>query len=518
MAEINTKSSLRILLASAEVAPLAKAGGLADVAGALPKALRALGADVCIVMPAYRMILDNPEYSISGVIDTFPVRLREGSIHTAWVRRTSLPNKSEFGNIPVYLIGESRVSAPSAAFFEHATTSTRIYAMEPDPYLFFDRAVVEWVSRINQTWHPDIIHSNDWHMGLIPLFSRQHSSLAHGLHRPKHVFTVHNLEYQGEFGHDQWFATGLAEDLYNLDGLECYGKWSFMKGGLNFADYVTTVSPRYAIETQTPEYGAGLDGLLHKLSVQGNFSGIVNGIDTSVFNPESDPNIFANYSISSHSGKELCKAELKRELGLDTAGHPLVIGMVTRFVEQKGFELIHAAAERLMAMNVQLALLGTGDPRYERFLVELCDRHPGRAAVKIEYNAALAQRIYAGSDLFLMPSRFEPCGLGQLIALRYGAIPIVRATGGLADTIVDLDEDPASGTGFSFSDYTPESLLNAISRACKAMSNKQSRDRLILRAMQSDWSWDRSAQKYLDIFETLSGRHLIRNETGKITV
>lgn len=506
---------LKVLMVSAEVAPFAKAGGLADVAGGLPKALKTLGIDIRVVMPAYKMVVENPLYEVSDPIDTFPVVVRPGVVHIVTVRQTFIhqPNCAE-ADVPVYLIGETRPADPGNAYFEHAVSSSMIYAMEPDPYVFFDHAVVEWVSRIQSVWHPDILHSNDWHTGLIPLLSHLHAMRGPEPFRCMHLFTIHNLAYQGEFSRDLWYTTGLDDSYYTLDGLECYGQWSFMKAALNFADEITTVSPRYAREIRTPEYGAALDGLLQRLYHEGRLEGILNGIDTDVFNPATDPNIAQTYSADAPEGKSVCKQALQRELGLTEDTDAVVIGMVSRFAEQKGLDLFHAVADKMLESNVQFALLGAGDPRFEHFLQELSHRLPGRVAVRIEYNAPLAQRIYAGSDIFLMPSRFEPCGLGQLIALRYGAIPLVRSSGGLADTIVDYDKDPEAGNGFSFEAYSGDALVSTLRRAVDALKRPKVHKQLVHRALSQDWSWERSAHTYIELFEELVRRQCAGNESS----
>lgn len=493
---------LKVLLVSAEVAPFAKAGGLADVAGALPKALNALGVDIRIAMPSYRMVRDNRKYSVSDPIDVFAMEERPGLERIVEIRETRIPAfAGVHGDIPVYLVGERREGTYDGAYFDHAVNSGTIYAMEPDPYIFFDKAIVAWLARLDEQWKPNIVHSNDWHCGLIPLFARQLSVECPRISDITHVFTIHNLAYQGDFGKDQWYVTGLDDDLYTMEGLESYGRWSFMKGALNFADYITTVSPTYAREILSPEYGNGLDGLLHKLDTQGRLTGILNGIDTHVFNPETDPWIPHHYSVRDAAGKAICKASLQQELGLDEDPSAIVVGMVSRFVEQKGLDLFHGEAESILKGRIQFAMLGMGDPRFEKFLVGLSGQYPGKAAVRIEFNAALAQRIYAGSDLFLMPSRFEPCGLGQLIALRYGSLPIVRSTGGLADTITDYSTWPECGNGFAFSAYTGDALDEAICRAAATVSDGNKRDTLVARALAQDWSWDRSAINYLALYD-----------------
>ncbi len=496
------ESRIKVLLASAEVAPFAKAGGLADVAGALPKALNALGVDVRIIMPSYRMIRENPTFAVTEPIARFPVAIRPGFTTVVEIRETRIEaREGVHGEIPVYLVGESREGSQREAYFEHAVDSGSIYAMEPDPYVFFGRAVVEWIGRTVGSWRPDVIHSNDWHSGLIPLLTKQASEKIPDLKSIIHLFTIHNLAYQGEFTRDQWYSTGLSDDLYTIDGLECYGNWSFMKGALNFADYTNTVSPTYASEILTPEFGNGLDGLLHKIDLHGRLSGILNGIDTQVFNPETDSQILSHYGANNSSGKSDCKAALQKELSSVPRSRAVLIGMgITTSSEQKGLDLFHGEAERLLKDRVQFAMLGMGDPRFERFLLDLSSQHPSKVAVRIEYNAPLAQRIYAGSDLFLMPSRFEPCGLGQLIALRYGTLPIVRNTGGLADTVKDYTACPSSGNGFVFAEYTGEALDNAIHRAVSTLHDDGQREALVKRAMVQDWSWAKSARKYVSLF------------------
>ena len=452
-------------------------------------------------MPSYRMVRENSDYAVSEPVARFRITERPGLDRTVEIRKTRIQAiEGSHGEIPVYLIGESREATAGDAYFDHAVDSSTIYAMEPEPYVFFNRAVVDWIGRSWDTWSPDVIHCNDWHTGLIPLLTKQAAQHNPVLRNIVHLFTIHNLAYQGEFTRDRWYVTGLGDELYTLDGLECYGNWSFMKGALNYAEYVNTVSPTYASEILTPEFGNGLDGLLHKIDISGRLSGILNGIDTQVFNPTTDSHIAAQYSANAPSCKQACKAALQIELGLDPDPQAMLIGMVSRFVEQKGLDLFHGEAEKLLEGSVQFAMLGMGDPRFEKFLHELSRSHPARVAVRIEYNAPLAQRIYAGSDLFLMPSRFEPCGLGQLIALRYGAIPIVRNTGGLADTVQDYTASPDHGNGFVFEEYTGVALDDAILRAVSTVSDVDKRDALVRRAMMQDSSWDKSAKSYLSLY------------------
>lgn len=480
---------LKILLVAAEVAPFAKVGGLADVAGALPKALKKMGHDVRVVMPCYRMIEDNPAYGVTDVLAPFPVHIHDGYTEMAHVRKTAIA-----GDVPVYLIGSDR-------YFVDATESRKVYSMSHEPYVFFDRAVVEFVPRLEPSWTPDIVHCNDWHTGLVPVylrtFFREHATWANAAV----VFTIHNLAYQGEFDFEVLRYAGLPDYLFTYDKLEFYGRMSFMKGGLTFADYVNTVSKTYAQEIQTPEFGCRLEGLLRYLAAEGRLTGIVNGIDYDEYNPATDPRIAAHFDASDLKGKAACKKDLQKLSGLPLDKKAPLIGLISRLADQKGFDLIRAAADALMALPIQFVLLGTGDPHYEAFFRELEQRYPEKVRAHIGFDAALAQKIYAGSDMFLMPSRFEPCGLGQLMSLRYGAIPIVRATGGLADTITDYDPATGTGNGFSFKEYDAGAMLATVERAVKTFQDAAAWKALTVAALKTDFSWNASAAQYVELFQ-----------------
>ena len=502
---------MKILILAAEVAPFAKVGGLADVAGALPKALRARGHDVRVAMPCYKMIETNPQYGVRDALAEFPVPIRPGHTEAAFVKQTSIRGDHAEGvgdiEIPVYLIGsppagsavagEAGASVMRSGYFQQATQSQKVYAMEADPYIFFCRAALEMLSRLEPAWTPDVLHCNDWHTGLVPLFAREFYGENPAVRHAASVFTIHNLAYQGDFGADQWHKTGLPDALFSVDGLEFYGKWTFLKGGVQFADRVNTVSVNYAHEIETPEYGCGLDGLMRSKAAEGKLSGIINGIDYEEHDPATDPRLPFAFSMDAPDGKMRCKAALQAELGLPQSDDVALIGLISRLADQKGFDLIHAAAEQMLELPVQFVLLGTGDSGYERYFKDLQTRFPNQVHATIAFDTNLAQRIYAGSDLFLMPSRFEPCGLGQMFALRYGSVPIVRATGGLADTVHDFDwEQRPNGNGFVFNDYSSEALLATIRRAVTAWQQPAQRKRLLLRALASDFSWQQSAQAY----------------------
>lgn len=478
--------SLKVLIVSAEVAQLAKVGGLADVAGALPKALRAMGQDVRIAMPCYRMIEKNSEYPVRTVIKSLPVSINPMTTEEATIRRTNLKDGT-----PVYLVGHRH-------YFTKATESKKIYALEPEPYIFFDRTIPLVMEQMG--WIPDIIHANDWHTGFVPVYIR----VLHA-HQPEWqkvglVFTIHNLAYQGEFGYELLWKAGLPEWLFHYERLEFYGRVNFLKGGIVYSDMVNTVSKTYAKEIQTSEYGCRMEGLLQYIASQGRLEGIVNGIDYEEYNPATDPRIPAHYSADDPSGKALCKEALQKECGFTPDPSAPVMGMITRLADQKGLDLIAPIANKILELGFQFVVLGTGDPRYEQLFTELASKYPQQMKAFIGFDPDLAQRIYAGSDMFLMPSRFEPCGLGQLMALRYGTIPIVRKTGGLADTIADFSPRTGKGNGFVFEDYNPAELLRAIKLARKAYQQPEVWRRLVDSALCSDYSWEHAAGEYAQLY------------------
>ena len=491
---------LNILLIAAEVAPFAKVGGLADVAGGLPKALKALGHDVRVMMPCYKMVEENPTYRAAECLLDFSVPVGRGETETAFVKQTCIVGENREQLIPVYLVGNAPANGKQG-YFQEAVSSDAVYIYAPEPYAFFARAALEAVKRLRPAWKPDVLHCNDWHTGLIPAYAKQFYAADPALKNAKTVFTIHNLAYQGDFKREQWAAADLPDSLYSVEGLEFHGGWSFMKGGLQFADAINTVSENYSCEIQTPETGCGLDGLLRHLARQGKLRGIVNGIDQAEFNPATDSRIAANFSASHPSNKAKCKAALQAELKLPKKASVPVIGLISRLADQKGFDLIAGCIEKALEWPIQFALLGKGDPRYADFFTNLQANYPDRVRACVAFDVELAQRIYAGSDLFLMPSRFEPCGLGQMIALRYGAIPIVRATGGLADTIVDFDPQTApDGNGFVFDAYRADALLATMERAIGCWNKKSVRQTLIQNALQSDFSWERSALRYQELY------------------
>jgi len=465
---------MRILFASAEAYPLAKVGGLGDVAGSLPKALRALGHDVRIVLPRYQIVREVREdlgtFSVSAGGETIGAQLRTSSID----------------GVPVYL-----VDAP--AFFDRP----KVYEYEDDGkrFAFFGRAVLDLLPTAN--WWPDVVHVHDWHAALAAAFLRTTHASDPRYRQMRSVLTIHNLQHQGLFGREVFEWTGLPPETWNPEGVEFYGRMNFLKAGIVYADRVNTVSPTYAKEIQTLEYGERLDGLLRSRAAK--LSGILNGIDYDVWNPAKDPHLAATYTRTTIAKKAANKEALQRELGLAVNSKVPLLGIVSRVTAQKGFDILQPALPEVLSLGAQLVLLGTGERKYEQPLATLANEgHAFVAALK--YDEVLAHKIYAGADFFLMPSRFEPCGLGQIISLRYGTVPIVRATGGLADTVTDVTASPRKGNGFVFEAYTPDALLDATRRAMDFFRKRRAWESLQRRGMAADLSWRASAGAYGDLY------------------
>lgn len=489
--------NLRILLVSSEVAPFAKVGGLADVAGSLPKALATLGEgelanDVRVVMPRYRRIA-NAKY-----VTDFPIDLG-GRQETAIIRESFIEAKlgDAHALVPVYFVDNY-----------HYFNRDGIYAYGDDAerFSFFCRAVLEMLPLVG--FQPDVLHCNDWQTGPIPfLLKEKYASLNPGFYRKiATVYTIHNLQYQGTFDKSVLRLLGVDERYFNPGALEFWGQVNFMKAGLVYADVLNTVSRTYAQEIQTPEFGERLEGILQ--SRRADLFGIVNGINYHEFNPRTDPRLAANYDRDFLGAKKENKTDLQREMNLPLKDVP-VIGLVSRLVSQKGLDILGDALTQLLEEDLQFIALGTGDPHFENLFRTLAERYPERCAVQIGFNGVLAQRIYAGSDFFLMPSRFEPCGLGQLIAMRYGTIPIVRATGGLADTVHDFDQNPEAGNGFVFQEYSAAALLDAARRGLRLFRERpEAWTALVRRVMEADYSWSKSAASYVELYQRAIGKVL----------
>jgi starch synthase len=470
-------SRLNLVFVSAEVAPFAKVGGLADVAGSLPKALTALGHRVTVMMPAYRMILEDPRWEISDVRDSIPVSMNPNWTVDAWVKEVDMDG------VRVLLIG-------GADFFQQATSSESVYLPGIDQYLFFSQAVLD-VTRALEL-HPQVVHCNDWHTGFIPVLMREKQN--HYWSHTASVFTIHNLAYQGEFDVTVLDRLNLPRRLFNAEQLETWGKVNFLKAGCVYADQVNTVSPRYADEIQTPEFGCTLEGLMKHLAKHQRLSGILNGIDLKTFDPLHDPALPANFDKDDLSGKITCKARLQAELELPVKPTVPLLGIVSRLSNQKGLDLVLDIIPHLAELPAQLVVQGLGDPLIAERLRDLSKAFPDCLRFVEKFNADLAQRVYAGVDIFLMPSAFEPCGLGQMIAMRYGTVPIVRKTGGLADTVFEDDN------GFVFTHSDSGELWAAIGRANQHFGRIADWTHYVNAGMESDHSWDRSAQKYADLY------------------
>ena len=468
---------MRILFVSVEVAPFAKVGGLADVAGALPKALRRLGHDARVVMPLYRMIEDDPRWSLATTLDEFDVHM-----NSTWTKRANF-KETELDGLPVGFIGTDE-------WYGESVNSETVYQPGGMQHLFFSQAVLTAMEQLD--WIPDLIHCNDWHTGFLPLLMREKGGKTWD--DVASIYTIHNLAYQGEFGLEVLDALDLPHSLYNHEQVEAWGRVNFLKTGAVYADQVNTVSEKYADEIQTPEFGCSLEGLMQHLAHQDRLSGIVNGIDTDVFNPITDPDIPSHFSVSDLHGKSLCRSRLLNEVGLpEIPGAPL-FGVVSRLSSQKGMDLMLKAAEAMFALPIQLIVQGLGDPALAQAFSGLEARYPNNFRFVHRFDAPIAQRIYAGCDGFLMPSAFEPCGLGQMIAMRYGTVPVVRATGGLADTVFE------GKNGFVFRNRDAADLFAAVERAKIAFQHPEQWNKLVLNGMNSHLGWDDSARVYADLY------------------
>ena len=480
---------MKILFVASEGLPFAKTGGLADVIGALPKALQDLGHEVAVFMPKYRRAEPT-----KAIIPSLTISLG------ATTRFPSLVEANPIGGVRYFFLQDP-------AYFERPELyqdKTGDYPDNPERFALFSHAALELAK---QVWMPDVIHCHDWQSALVPVMLRNQYATDPLMRRLPVVFTVHNLGYQGVFPRASLARIGLPESLFRMDALEYYGKLNFMKGGLIFSDYLSTVSKRYAQEIQTPEYGVGLEGVIQGRADR--LVGILNGVDYTVWSPELDTLIAAKYSAQNLAGKVACKKDLLAAFQLppENLARPLV-GIVSRLTDQKGFDLIAEMAIDLLKENLSLVVLGSGEPKYEKFFQGLAAQYPQRVGVKIAYDNALAHKIEAGSDMFLMPSRYEPCGLNQIYSLRYGTVPVVRATGGLDDTIVEFDPAKGQGTGFRFEPYNGKAMLQTVRQALRVFGDKRAWQTLQANGMAKDFSWKTSATAYVALYEA-AGRSRI---------
>ncbi len=478
---------MKILYVAAEAVPFAKTGGLADVAGSLPKALKADGVDVRVIMPKFGKIPEAYRNAMEHVYD--------GELPVAWRKKYVGLDKYELDGVTYYFVDN-----------EEYFNREGFYGYDDDAerFSFFSRAVLDLLPAMD--FWPDVIHTNDWHAGLVNVFLKLEHMGDARYERIKTVYTIHNLKYQGVFPKDVMpDVLGLDWKYFNNGDLEFYDAVNFMKGGIIYADAITTVSKTYAKEIQYPYFGEHLDGLLR--SREQDLSGIVNGIDYSVYNPRTDKYIFETYDEESLDRKLDNKTELQKSLGLPVRRNVPLIAIVSRLVEPKGMDLVvRMMDEILQHEDIQLVVLGTGEKRYEDWFKGLARRYPKKVSVNIYFSNELAQRIYAGADIFLMPSNYEPCGIGQLIALRYGTIPVVRQTGGLKDTVQQYNKYTQEGNGFVFENYNAHEMMYALKRALSFYGNYEIWHKIQLNAVQADYSWKRSAKEYEALYERLTAK------------
>lgn len=480
----DSSKKMQIVFASAECAPFVKTGGLGDVAGSLPAALVRAGAEVIVMVPKYATIKDEYKAQMEHFADFY--------VSLGWRNEYCGLEKLEHDGVTYMFVDNERYFARDYpyGFFD-----------DGERFAFFSKAITESLQHLPAGFECDILHCNDWQTALAPVFLREFYQGLPLYDRVKTVFSIHNVAFQGQFSDTVMEdILGVAHIPAAATQLRCDAcSINYMLGALHYADAITTVSPTYANEIQTPEFGEGLDGVLRERSYA--LQGILNGIDVAGFDPATDKRIAANYTVEDRSGKAVCKAKLQEELGLEVRDDRPLMVMVTRLTRQKGLDLVMYALDRILAGGVQVAVLGTGDRDYEDGLRYFQDKYPGTMAARIEFDPALSQRMYAAADMFLMPSKFEPCGLSQIIAMRYGTLPIVRETGGLKDTVIPYNEFTGEGTGFSFTNFNGDEMGDAVFRAARLFwDNREAWNQLVTQAMSQDFSWTRSADKYLDLY------------------
>ncbi len=479
---------MKVCFASSECVPYAKTGGLADVSGALPKSLAALGVKIKSFMPLYNLInIADYDLKPDPINQNIQIHMgRSSHIFNTW--NATLPDSQA----QVYFI-----DCPD--FFHR----DKLYTNHPDEaerFIFLQLAILRILQ--NEQWAPDIIHCNDWQTALLPAMLKLSYRWDNLFEKTSTLLSIHNIGYQGRFSRDSIYGAGLPYQHYFPGGpFEFYDSFCFLKAGIVFADKISTVSETYAQEIQTPEFGAGLEGVLHQR--KNDLTGILNGIDDDFWNPATDVHLPQNYTWENLTKKRQNKRELLQDAGLQYDVKIPVIGMISRLAKQKGFDILQPVLQKVIQQPVQFIILGTGEQEYEKFLRQMACDYPDKIAVTIGFNEGLAHRITAGADMFLMPSHYEPCGLNQMYSLNYGTVPIVRQTGGLADTIIDRDAHPKNGNGLSFTRYSSESLHAALLRGLKLFKNKNVWKKMIEQGMQADFSWNSSAKKYLKLYKSL---------------
>ncbi|MBI4949152.1 MAG: glycogen synthase GlgA [Deltaproteobacteria bacterium] len=475
---------MKVAFIAPEAAPFSKTGGLADVAGSLPKALKRLGADVALFVPFHRETAEsNLKFETTGIDITVPL----------WRRKIKAEVLSYTGGeVPVYFIKKDELFDRS---FLYGTPEGDYYD-NLERFAFFSRAVLEALKEGG--FSPDIVHCNDWQTGLVPAYLKDAYRGDPYFAKTASVFTVHNIAYQGLFDWKLYELMNLGPHLFNPEGLEFWGKVNLLKAGLAYSEIITTVSEAYGQEIQTEEYGYGLEGLLRNR--KGSLHGVINGIDYSEWDPETDPLIPSRYSADDLNGKKVCRRALLKEFGLKLKPRTPVIGIISRLAAQKGVDILAEAMPALMELDLALVVLGSGDRQYRDLIGGLAERYPEKLSVKIAFDHKLSHLVEAGSDIFLMPSRYEPCGLNQIYSLKYGTVPVVRATGGLDDTVRGYAG--GEGTGFKFREYSAKALVDKVKEALAVFAERDAWKELQVRGMREDFSWERSARKYMELYRT----------------
>jgi starch synthase len=495
---------LRVLFATPEAVPFAKTGGLADVAGALPKFLQSLGCELNLVMPYYRTVKKSG-IAVRPLGEVIEVPIGD-EILGADVYQGQLTEK-----VPIYFIGREE-------FFDREYlygTSKGDYFDNAERFIFFSRAALALCQYLE--FSPDVVHHHEWQTGLIPAYLKSIYQNDPLFSHTATLFTIHNIAYQGLFRKERFALTGLPMEMYNPEGIEFWERVNFMKAGVVYADAINTVSRKYSEEIQTPEYGYGLEGILRKR--RKDLYGILNGVDYEDWDPSHDPHLVSPYNLNDLSGKKACKRDLLKEFNLPPSLEKVpLFGIISRLADQKGFDLLAEILDKLFALDVGLVLLGTGDQKYHALFTEVARKYPQKAGIRIAYDDRLAHKIEAGADLFLMPSKYEPCGLNQIYSLKYGTIPVVRATGGLDDTIMGYDPATGRGNGFKFIRYDANEFLNKIKAAISFYFQPEHWERLLRNAMSADFSWQRSAEAYLRLYRNASEKkHLSFSPGGEGT-
>lgn len=482
-------AKLHIVMVVSEAVPFAKTGGLADVAGSLPKGLAKVGAKPVLVMPYYK------EVGRGGFGEKKVGRL-EVPVGANKVTTTVYASDIPGTDIPAFFLGYDRYFCREGLYQEKGID----YPDNAERFTLLCRGALELI--IAENMRPACVHGHDWQTGLIPVYMKDH--YAEELADAGTLFTIHNTGYQGNFDKKYFPITGISWNRFELNDMEFYGQFSFLKAGIVHADVISTVSERYGEEIQTPEFGFVMDGVLRQRRT--DLHGVLNGIDYSIWNPKKDPYIAANYRAENLKGKTACKQALEKENGFQHDNKTALVGIVSRLADQKGFDVLVDGIDGILQLPCRYVLLGTGDRKYHRLFEEVAKRHPEKFSAHLLFDDAMAHRIYAGADMILMPSRYEPCGLGQMIAMAYGTVPVVRATGGLADTVIDADDSKREGVGFSFERYTARAMVEAIKRAITAFGRPRRWRNIMRRGMAKDFSWERSARAYMKLYRSAKAK------------